>query len=100
MLKQLNELYQHNLNLSVKMTQSVWLDFLRSDEFLNWMKLFHIYYFDHKEKMDKVMEDMLEHTRGASKDDVNDLVDGQRLVIDLLEDITSRIEKLEKSQKK
>lgn len=100
MIKQFNELFQKNLNLSVKMSQSLWLDYLRSDQFLQWMKLFHIYYFDHKEKMDKIMEDILEQTRTASKDDVNDLVDGQRLVIDLLEDITSRIEKLEKQPKK
>ncbi len=79
--------------------QNIWLETMRSDQFMNGIKLFHLYAFDKKEETDKMMEDVLEKTRVASKDDINDLVDAQRLVIDLLEDITERIEKLEQSKK-
>ena len=99
MLKEWNDLFQHNLNLSIKTTQSLWLDYMNSEQFLKSMKLFHIYYFDHKEKMDELMEDVWEQQRIASKEDVRDLVDGQRLVIDLLEELTTRVEKLEQSIK-
>lgn len=99
MLKQLNELIQHNINLGVKIAQPLWLDAMGSEAFLNWMKLMHIYGFDQKEKQNQTMEDILDQARIASKDDVRDLVDAQRLVIDLLEDITDRIEKLEQKKK-
>jgi uncharacterized protein YqcC (DUF446 family) len=99
MFKEWNELFQHNLNLTVKMVQPLWLDTMRSDEFLKWMKLFHIYHFDQQEKQNQAMEEILEKTRIASKEDVKDLVDAQKLVIDLLEDITARIEKIENTQK-
>ena len=99
MFKELNDLYQQNINLTVKTMQNIWLDTMRTDQFMNGIKLLHLYGFEKKEESDKMMEDVLEKTRVASKDDINDLVDAQRLVIDLLEDITERIEKLEKAKK-
>ncbi len=99
MFKEFNDLFQQNLNMTIKTMQNSWLDTMRSEQFLKSIKMFHIYYFDHKEETDKAMEDILENSRIASKEDIRDLVDSQRLVIDLLEDITERIEKLEQSQK-
>ncbi|PKL13755.1 MAG: hypothetical protein CVV50_03125 [Spirochaetae bacterium HGW-Spirochaetae-6] len=99
MLKEFNDLFQQNLNQTIKNLQPWWFDVLQSEGFLKWMKLFHIYFFDFKEKSAQVMEDLLDNARVASKEDVKDLVDAQRLVIDLLEDITTRIANLEKTKK-
>jgi len=96
MFKEWSDFYQKSLNQWVGKAQPVWFDFLGSESFLKWMKLFHIYYFDAKEKTDDMMEKMLSATRVASKSDVNDMVDAQRLVIDMLEDMTRRLERLEK----
>jgi hypothetical protein len=46
--------------------------------------------------MDEVTESFLENARIASKEDVNDLVDAQRLTIDMLEELTSKVKDLEK----
>lgn len=99
MFKEFNDLFQKNLNTTVKTMQSSWVDTMQSEQFLKSIKMFHIHYFDKKEETDKAMEDILENTRIASKEDIRDLVDSQRLVIDLLEDITERIEKIEQSKK-
>ena len=99
MLKELNDMYQNMVRNWVKNASPVWNQFITSEAFLKWMKLFHIYYFDAKEKSDSSMEKMLEVVRVASKEDVKDLVDAQRLVIDMLEEIDNRISKLEKKMK-
>lgn len=100
MLQEINDLYHKMLNQWVKEAQPMWFDFLKSDAFLKWMKLFHIYYFDSKKKVDQVMEQMLEGLRLASKEDVKDLVDAQRLIIDMLEELNDRVRRLEEQNKK
>ena len=97
MLKEMNDFYQNLLNQWVKNSTPMWFDFLKSEPFLKWMKMFHIYGFDAKEKMDSMMEKVLENTRVASKDDIKDLVDAQRLLIDMIEELNDRIKKIEKN---
>lgn len=99
MIRQLKDLYLNNLNQTTQTMHQMWTDTLKSHHFLKSMRLFQIYYFEAKEKNDRIMEDWLETSRVASKEDVRDLVDAQRLVIDLLEDITDRLEKLEQTSK-
>lgn len=95
MLRELTEIYFTNINLTSKMMHQLWTETLSSPFFLKSMHQFQNTYFEHREKSDRQMEEWLEVSRIASKNDVNDLVDAQRLVIDLLEDITERIEALE-----
>ncbi len=95
MLKEWNDFYQNMLKQWTGKAQPAWFDFLGSESFLKWMKLFHIHFFDAKEKSENMMEKMLEASRIASKSDVNDMVDAQRLIIDMLEDLTTRLGKLE-----
>ncbi len=100
MLRDVNSFFQQMITQWVRTAQPNWFEFLKSDLFSNWMKLFHIYFFDAQENTNNLMEKVLDQTRIASKDDVTDLVDAQKLVIDLLEELTERIDKLEKSKKK
>lgn len=95
MLKEWNDFYQNMLKQWSRQAQPAWFDFLGSESFLKWMKLFHIHFFDAKEKSEDMMEKMLEASRIASKKDVDDIVDAQRLIIDMLEEMTSRILNLE-----
>ncbi|HCL55692.1 MAG TPA: hypothetical protein DHW82_01610 [Spirochaetia bacterium] len=99
MLQEMNKLYQKMLNDWTQAAQPVWFDFLKSEPFLKWMKLFHIYFFDAKEKTNEMMEKTLEMTRIASKEDIKDLVDAQRLMIDMMEELTDRLNKIENKNK-
>lgn len=94
MLKELNDIYQKMMGQWAKQAQPMLFDFLKSDTFLSWLKYFHIWYFDEKEKVDKTFESFLENARIASKNDVEDLVDAQRLTIDMLEDLTEKVDNL------
>jgi hypothetical protein len=96
MLEEISNLYQKMLNQWVNQSQPVWFDFLKSEGLQKWLHLFRTYYFESKEKMDEVTESFLENARIASKEDVNDLVDAQRLTIDMLEELTSKVKDLEK----
>jgi len=95
MLRELTEIYLNNVNLTSRMMHQLWTETLSSPFFLKSMHQFQNTFFEQREKNDRQMEEWLEVSRIASKNDVNDLVDAQRLVIDLLEDITERIEALE-----
>lgn len=97
MLKEINNFYQNWTNQWVKMAQPVWFDFLKSEPFLKWMKMMHIYGFDAKEKISDFMEQVHEASRVASKEDIKDLVDAQRLLIDMIEELNDRIKKIEKN---
>ncbi|HOJ50340.1 MAG TPA: hypothetical protein PKW55_05965 [Spirochaetota bacterium] len=95
MLEEMTKLYQKMMNEWAKDATPKWFEFLKSEPFLNWMKILHIYMFEGREKLDKFMENINDVLRLASKDDIKDLVDAQRLVIDLLEEITDRLDKIE-----
>lgn len=100
MLKEINDFYQNMMTQWARQSQPMLFDFLKSEPFLKWMKLFHIYFFDAKEKSGKMMENVLGNLQIASKEDIKDLVDAQRLTIDMLEELTERVESLEDRIKK
>jgi anaerobic ribonucleoside-triphosphate reductase len=95
MLEEITKFYQKMVNEWAKEATPKWFDFLKSEPFLNWMKVLHIYMFEGREKLDKFMENINDVLRLASKEDIKDLVDAQRLVIDLLEEINDRLNKIE-----
>ena len=95
MFQQINDFYKKMLVNWVKDTQPMWFDFLRSEGFMKFGELMRTYYFAGKEEMDKIMEDFLGNVRVASKEDIDDVIDSQRVVLDMLDELSDKIKKLE-----
>ncbi|THB64346.1 MAG: hypothetical protein D6B26_05015 [Spirochaetaceae bacterium] len=99
MLQEMEKMYSQYLNEYVNMIQPFWFDMLKSEEFSRFSNLLRTYYFGIKEKQDEAMENGLDSLRIASKEDVHDIIDSQRVILDMLEEINDRIEKLEQAGK-
>jgi hypothetical protein len=95
MLQELEKLYTGYVNDFVNNLQPMWFEMLGSEEFSRWSKVLRTYYFGYKEKQDEAMEQGLDAMRIASKQDVNDIIDSQRVILDMLEELHDRLDKME-----